>query len=59
LIEPTPYWTWSLVARRDEERAGVLSLIRALTENVGRLGLDEPTAWLPRTDVHRREPDGA
>jgi hypothetical protein len=57
LIEPTPYWTWSLVARRDETRAGVLSAIKVLTEGVGRLGLDEPAAWLPRTDVHRRPPN--
>jgi DNA-binding transcriptional LysR family regulator len=59
LIEPTPYWTWSLVARRDEERVGVLSVIKVLTQGVRRLGLDEPTAWLPGTDVHRREPDRA
>jgi DNA-binding transcriptional LysR family regulator len=59
LIEPTPYWTWSLVARRDEERAAVLSVIKVLTRDVGRLGLDESNAWLPRTDVHRREPDRA
>jgi DNA-binding transcriptional LysR family regulator len=58
LVEPMPHWTWSLVARRDEERAGVLSVIKVLTEGVGRLGLDQPGAWLPRTDVHRREPDG-
>ena len=56
LIEPTPCWTWSLVARRDEARPGVLSVIKALTDTVGRLGLDEDGAWLPRTDVHRREP---
>ena len=53
LIEPTPYWTWSLVARRDEARPGVLSVIKALTEGVGRLGLDADDAWLPKTDVHR------
>ena len=57
VVEPTPYWTWSLVARRHEGRAAVLSVIKALTKDVGRLGLDEPTAWLPRTDVHRREQD--
>jgi DNA-binding transcriptional LysR family regulator len=56
LIEPTPCWTWSLVARRDETRAGVSSVITALTQDVGRLGLDEDDAWLPRTDVHRRAP---
>lgn len=59
LIEPAPYWTWSLVARRDEARPGVLSVIKVLTEGVGRLGLDEAAAWLPRTDVHRRAPDRA
>ena len=54
LADPAPYWTWSLVARRDEARAGVLSAIKVLTAGVGRLGLDEDGAWLPRTDVHRR-----
>jgi DNA-binding transcriptional LysR family regulator len=53
LIDPALYWTWSLVARRDETRATVASVIKVLTEGVGRLGLDAEDAWLPRTDVHR------
>lgn len=31
LIQPTSCWTWSLVARRDEARAGVLSVVDVLT----------------------------
>ena len=35
LIQPTPCWTWSLVARRDEARAGVLSVIDVLAKASG------------------------
>ena len=56
LIQPTPYWTWSIVARADEARGSVLSVIKVLAEGVGRLGLDEADAWLPKTDVHWRGP---
>ena len=51
---PTPYWTWSLVARRDETRAAVHAVIAALTADVGSLGLDADGAWLPATDPYRR-----
>jgi hypothetical protein len=54
IVRPTPYWTWSLVSRRDEPRASVRATIRALTEGVGAgaLGLADPDSWLPRSDPH-------
>lgn len=54
VVRPTPCWTWSLVARRDETRASVRAVIEALTGDVGDLGLDADTAWLPATDPYRR-----
>lgn len=52
VTNPAPYWTWSLVSRRDERRATVLAVIEALADDVGRLGLDDD-AWLPAGDPHR------
>ena len=52
VINPAPYWTWSLVSRRDEGRATVLAVIEALAGDVGPLGLDDD-AWLPADDPHR------
>ena len=52
VTHPAPYWTWSLVSRRDERRATVLAVIEALADDVGRLGLDDD-AWLPAGDPHR------
>lgn len=54
VVRPAPYWTWSLVARRDETRAWVRGVIEALTDGVGRLGLDDEGVWLPATDPHIR-----
>ena len=53
VVDPQPYWTWSLVSRRDEKRASVAAVINALTADTGRLGLDDDTAWLPTGDPHR------
>ncbi|MGW4523737.1 LysR family transcriptional regulator [Amycolatopsis sp. NPDC004378] len=47
---PAPFWTWSLVSRRDETRAPVRATIAALTRDVGSLGLD--TGWVPADDPH-------
>ncbi|MBR7837399.1 LysR family transcriptional regulator [Actinospica durhamensis] len=52
VVRPEPYWTWSLVARRDETRAAVRSVIKALTDDVGTLGVEGEGAWLPHTDPH-------
>ncbi|MYS18929.1 DNA-binding transcriptional regulator, LysR family [Streptomyces sp. DvalAA-14] len=54
LIAPKVYWTWSLVRRRDEERAAVLAVVDALCEGVGELGLYAADAWLPEGDPYRR-----
>ena len=52
VVRPTPYWTWSLVARRGESRPAVRAVIEELTCDVGSLGLDADTAWLPPTDPY-------
>lgn len=54
VVDPQPYWTWSLVSRRGEERASVAAVIDALTAGTGRLDLDDDTAWLPAGDPHRK-----
>lgn len=53
VVRPAPYWTWSLVSRSDEERATVRAVIEALTGDIGPLGFDDDTAWVPATDPHR------
>ncbi|HEY2062295.1 MAG TPA: LysR family transcriptional regulator [Amycolatopsis sp.] len=53
IVAPSPYWTWSLVSRRAEARPAVQATVDALTRDVGTLGLDAPTAWLPAEDPHR------
>ena len=52
VVHPAPYWTWSLVVRRDETRPAVHAVIKALTDGVGTLGLDAAGTWLPCTDAH-------
>jgi DNA-binding transcriptional LysR family regulator len=52
VVRPRPYWTWSLVSRRDETRSTVRGVIKVLTDNIGPLGLDDDTAWLPATDPY-------
>ena len=53
VVQPAPYWTWSLVTRRDDTRPAVRAVAEALTNDVGTLGLDADGAWLPVTDPHR------
>lgn len=57
IVNPTPYWTWSLVSRRNELRENVHAVIEALTGNIGRLRLDDDAVWLPITDPHRPSRD--
>jgi len=52
IVAPKVYWTWSLVWRESEERAGVLATVDALCDGVGDLGLDAPDAWLPADDPY-------
>ncbi|HEY3869105.1 MAG TPA: LysR family transcriptional regulator [Actinocrinis sp.] len=54
VVQPSPSWTWSLVARRHETRPAVRAVIKALTDGVGTLGLDAEGTWLPRTDPHHK-----
>jgi DNA-binding transcriptional LysR family regulator len=52
IVSPQPYWTWSLVSRRDEHRPTVGAVIKAITDGVGDLGLNDDTAWLPADDPY-------
>ncbi|GAA3761381.1 LysR family transcriptional regulator [Streptomyces tremellae] len=54
LAAPEPYWTWSLVLRRTEDRPAVLATADALTAAARPPDLTHPDAWLPRDDPHRR-----
>ncbi|WP_426507749.1 LysR family transcriptional regulator [Dactylosporangium sp. McL0621] len=47
VVNPSPYWTWFLVSRRDETRTAVRAAVEALTRDVGSLGLEADTAWVP------------
>jgi DNA-binding transcriptional LysR family regulator len=53
VVNPAPYWTWALVSRRTETRPAVRATTEALTRDVGTLGLDTDTAWLPASDPFR------
>jgi DNA-binding transcriptional LysR family regulator len=52
IVGPKVYWTWSLVWREKEERAGVLAVVDAVCEGVGDLGIHAPDAWLPADDPY-------
>lgn len=53
VIAPQVYRTWSVVWRRGEERAAVLAVVDALTDQAGDLGIHRPDAWLPDSDPHK------
>ncbi|MFH0179550.1 LysR family transcriptional regulator [Streptomyces cacaoi] len=54
VVAPKVYWTWSLVLRETEERAGVLAVVDALCDGVDadELGIHAPDAWLPADDPY-------
>lgn len=52
VLPPRVFWTWSLVWRAGEERAGVLAVVDALCDGVGDLGVRAEGAWLPAADPH-------
>lgn len=54
IVAPEVYWTWSLVCRADEHRAGVLAVMDALCDGVGTAHIHGPDAWMPANDPHRR-----
>ena len=53
IVHPSPFWTWSLVWRQNETRTVVRAALDALSRDVGPLGLDAGTTWLPADDPHR------
>jgi DNA-binding transcriptional LysR family regulator len=54
VVDPKPYWTWSLTWRRSEVRAAVLGVVDVLTTGVGDLGLRAPGVWLPDDDPYKQ-----
>lgn len=56
VAEPIPLWTWSLVHRQDDDRAGVARVVDSLlTIACGRGWLAPPAGrwWIPGDDPHR------
>jgi DNA-binding transcriptional LysR family regulator len=58
VVDPKPYWTWSLVWRRGEARAAVLAVVDAVTAGAGDFGINAPGAWLPDGDPYKQPADG-
>jgi DNA-binding transcriptional LysR family regulator len=54
VVQPKPYWTWSLAWRRGESRAAVLAVAEAMTAGVGDLDIHAPDAWLPDHDPYKQ-----
>ncbi|WP_106980927.1 LysR family transcriptional regulator [Streptomyces fulvoviolaceus] len=52
VVAPKVHWTWSLVWRGNEERAGVHAIVDALCGGVCDLGIHAPDAWLPADDPY-------
>jgi DNA-binding transcriptional LysR family regulator len=56
VAEPVPLWTWSLLHRHDDDRAGVREVVKSLLAAARNHGwLAPPTAqwWTPADDPHR------
>ncbi len=54
IVRPAPYWTWSLVSRRDESDETVRAVVDLLTRRVTIGELWDDGSWLPAADPHRR-----
>jgi len=52
VVAPSIHWTWSLVRRESEDRAGVLAVVDALRDAVRDLGIHAPGVWLPSDDPY-------
>jgi DNA-binding transcriptional LysR family regulator len=52
IVRPAPYWTWSLVSRRNEDDTTVRAVIDLLTARVAIEGLGALESWLPASDPH-------
>jgi DNA-binding transcriptional LysR family regulator len=55
IVRPAPYWTWSLVFRRDEDDETVRAVVDRLTDRVAVDELHDEASWLPADDPHRAE----
>ncbi len=53
VIDPAPYWTWSLVSRQNESRTAVLAAVEAIGRDIGPLGIESAAAWLPADDPYQ------
>jgi hypothetical protein len=53
IVEPVPYWTWSLVWRRAESRPPVLAAAAALAGDRDGLAFADGVTWLPSDDPYR------
>jgi DNA-binding transcriptional LysR family regulator len=54
VVGPAPMWTWALVWRQGEDRAGVLAVIDLMTRDDPGAAIELTGAWLPATDPFRR-----
>ncbi len=57
VAEPVPLWTWSLLHRRDDDRASVLRVVDSLLAAARSRDWLVPPAerwWIPSADPHRR-----
>jgi DNA-binding transcriptional LysR family regulator len=52
VVNPAPYWTWSLVSRRGEDDHTVRAVVDVLTAGVSVAGLGDAGSWVPATDPH-------
>lgn len=57
VVNPAPYWTWSLVSRRGEVDQTVRAVVEVLTARVGVAGLGDEGSWVPATDPHAPQPN--
>ncbi|MEM6105525.1 LysR family transcriptional regulator [Mycobacterium sp. 050272] len=62
VTDPVPLWTWSLVRRENDDRAGVMRVVEALLTVAQRSSWHTPPAqrwWIPADDPHRGVLDGS
>jgi hypothetical protein len=52
IVNPVPYWTWSLVSRRDDADQTVRAVVELLTDGVAIQGIGDGASWLPAADPH-------
>jgi len=57
VVNPAPYWTWSLVSRRGEPDDAVRAVVEVLAAGVTVDGLGDRGSWVPSTDPHASQSD--